>query len=39
MTLAVGQEFSLDLELHPAGVTETVTVQGLVNTIDLSSGR
>ena len=39
MTLAVGQEFSVDLELHPAGVTETVTVEGRVNTIDLSSAR
>ncbi|PYR80726.1 MAG: hypothetical protein DMF87_08205 [Acidobacteria bacterium] len=39
MTLAAGQEFSLDLELHAAGVTETVTVEGRVNTIDLSSAR
>src|SRR4030095_14076014 len=39
MTLAVGQEFSLDLELRPAGVSETVTVEGRVNTIDLSSAR
>jgi len=39
MTLAAGQEFSLDLELRPAGVSETVTVEGRVNTIDLSSAR
>jgi hypothetical protein len=39
MTLAVGQEFSLDLELHPAGVSETVTVEAHATTIDLSSAR
>ena len=39
MTLAVGQEFPLDLQLQTAGVTETVTVEGRVNTIDLSSAR
>ena len=39
MTLAAGQELSLDLELRPAGVSETVTVEGRVNTIDLSSAR
>ena len=39
MTLAAGQEFSLDLELHPAGVSETVTVEARANTIDLSSAR
>ena len=39
LTLAAGQEFSLDLELHPAGVSETVTVEGRVNAIDLSSAR
>src|SRR5258707_6554049 len=27
MTLAAGQEFSIDLELRPAGVSETVTVE------------
>ena len=39
MTLAVGQEFNLDLELHPAGVSETVTVEGRATAIDLSSAR
>jgi type 1 fimbria pilin len=39
LTVAAGQEFSLDLELHPAGVTETVTVQAQANTVDLSSAR
>ena len=39
MTLAAGQEFPLDLQLQTAGVTETVTVEGRVNTIDLSSAR
>ena len=39
MTLAAGQELSLDLELHPAGVSETVTVEGHAATIDLSSAR
>jgi type 1 fimbria pilin len=39
MTLAAGQEFSLDLELHPAGVTETVTVEAHATAIDLSSAR
>src|SRR5678815_844423 len=39
MTLAAGQELSLDLELRPAGVSETVTVEGRATTIDLSSAR
>jgi hypothetical protein len=39
LTLAAGQEFNLDLELHAAGVSETVTVEGHANTIDLSSAR
>ena len=39
MQLLTGQEFHLDLELKPAGVTETVTVQGTVNSLDLSSAR
>ena len=39
MQLLAGQEFHLDLELKPAGVTETVTVQGTTNSMDLSSAR
>ena len=39
MPLAAGQEFSLDLELHPAGVSETVTVSAEARTVDLSSAR
>jgi len=39
MSLAVGQEFSIDLELHAAGVTETVTVEAHATAIDLSSAR
>src|SRR5262245_56003924 len=39
MTLAVGQEFSLDLELHPAGVSETVEVVAHATAIDMSSAR
>ena len=39
MTLAAAQEFALDLTLQPAGLTETVTVLGQANTIDLSSAR
>ena len=39
MTLAAGQEFSLDLELRPAGVSETVTVEAHATAIDLSSAR
>ena len=37
MTLAAGQEFSIDLELHAAGVTETVEVTAHATAIDLSS--
>ncbi|HXD15871.1 MAG TPA: TonB-dependent receptor, partial [Vicinamibacterales bacterium] len=39
MTLAAGQEFGLDLELHAAGVSETVTVEAHATAIDLSSAR
>ena len=39
MQLLAGQEFHVDLELKPAGVTETVTVQGTTNAMDLSSAR
>ena len=39
LTLAAGQEFSLDLELHPAGVSETVTVTAGPRTVDTSSAR
>jgi len=37
LQLVAGQEFPLDLTLQAAGVTETVTVQAQVSTIDLSS--
>ena len=39
MPLALGQEFALDLQLHPAGLTETVMVSAQANVIDLSSAR
>ena len=39
MQLVAAQELALDLQLSPAGVTETVTVEGRVNLIDLSSAR
>src|SRR6188508_2752761 len=39
MQLLAGQEFHVDLELKPAGVTESVTVQGTTNSMDLSSAR
>lgn len=39
LQLVAGQEFHLDLELKPAGVTESVTVQGTSPTLDLSSAR
>ena len=39
MTLAVGQEFNIDLELRAAGVSETVTVEAHATAIDLSSAR
>ena len=37
LQLVAGQEFPLDLTLQAVGVTETVTVQAQVSTIDLSS--
>jgi hypothetical protein len=39
MQLVAAQEFSIDLELRPAGLAETVTVQANVSAIDLSSAR
>jgi hypothetical protein len=39
MRIAVGQELSLDLELKPAGVTESVTVVGTTPILDISSAR
>ncbi|HMC78387.1 MAG TPA: TonB-dependent receptor [Vicinamibacterales bacterium] len=39
MPLQASQEFPLDLQLQPAGVSETVTVTGETATIDLSSAR
>ena len=39
MTLAAAQEFTVDLTLQAAGVTEMVTVMGQSNAIDLSSAR
>jgi hypothetical protein len=39
MPLAVGQELVLDLELHPAGVQEAVTVTADIPVLDLSSAR
>src|SRR5262245_18314679 len=39
MQLVAAQEFSIDLELKPAGVTETVTVQANAAVLDLSSAR
>ena len=39
MLLAAAQEFPLDLELRPAGLTETVTVEGRTNVVDMSSAR
>ena len=39
LTLTAAQEFSLDLSLQPAGLTETVTVQGTFSTVDVSSAR
>src|SRR5262245_18188412 len=35
LQLTVAQEFALDLSLTPAGITETVTVQAQVQSIDL----
>ena len=39
MPLAVGQELTLDFELKPAGVQESVTVTGVSPVLDLSSAR
>lgn len=39
MPLAVGQELTLDFEIHPAGVQESVTVTGTAPVLDLSSAR
>jgi hypothetical protein len=39
LQLLAGQEFRLDLELKPAGFSESVTVQGTTNAMDLSSAR
>ena len=39
MTLAVGQELTLDFELKPAGLQEAVTVVGSAPVLDLSSAR
>ena len=39
MTLAVGQELTLDFEFHPAGVQENVTVVATAPVLDISSAR
>ncbi len=39
MPLNVGQELTLDFELKPAGVEESVTVTGTSQVLDLSSAR
>jgi outer membrane receptor protein involved in Fe transport len=39
LELVAAQDFGLDLQLQPAGVTETVTVTAVSNVIDLSSAR
>src|SRR4051794_4006164 len=39
MPLAVGQELALDLEIHPAGLQEAVTVIGSAPVLDISSAR
>ena len=39
LPLVAAQEFALDLQLQPAGVTETVTVVGESPVIDMSSAR
>jgi len=39
MSLAVGQELTLDFEIKPAGVQEDVTVVGTAPVLDLSSAR
>src|SRR3954466_6283989 len=39
LQLLAGQEFHLDLELKPAGISENVVVQGTSTAMDLSSAR
>jgi hypothetical protein len=39
MPLGLGQELTLDFELKPAGVQESVTVTGFAPVLDLSSAR
>ncbi|HXT28309.1 MAG TPA: TonB-dependent receptor [Vicinamibacterales bacterium] len=39
LQLLAAQEFSLDLQLQPAGLSESVTVQGEPPSVDLSSAR
>jgi hypothetical protein len=39
MALALGQEMTLDFELKPAGIEESVTVTGVAPVLDLSSAR
>jgi carboxypeptidase family protein/TonB-dependent receptor-like protein len=39
LELAAGQVFYMDLELKPAGLSETVTVSAVSGTIDFSSAR
>jgi len=39
LPLVAAQEFSLDLNLQAAGVTETVTVVGTADSLDISSAR
>jgi hypothetical protein len=39
MTVAVGQELTLDFEVKPAGVQEDVTVVGTAPVLDISSAR
>ena len=39
LNLTAAQEFHLDLSLQPAGLSETVTVQGSFTTVDVSSAR
>ncbi|HEY7190572.1 MAG TPA: carboxypeptidase-like regulatory domain-containing protein, partial [Vicinamibacterales bacterium] len=39
LELVAAQDFALDLQLRPAGVTEVITVTAQANVIDLSSAR
>ena len=39
MPVATGQELTLDFELRPAGVQESVTVTGVAPVLDISSAR